>query len=144
MLYFDTSFLAPMLLQEASSARVEALFATLSGETLAVSHWTRIEFVSLIAREVRMGGLADSDAQSVIGQFEVLVDESFHVLIPSVADYELARKYVQKFATKLRSGDALHLAIATNNKARMVYTLDKALLQAAKLLKIRARGLKAI
>lgn len=143
MLYFDTSFLAPLILEESSSTKIEAFFAKLKADELYVSHWTRVEFASLIAREVRMGGLTEPDALLVIGQFDELVAESFQVLAPAVADYELAKAYIQHFATKLRAGDALHLAIASNHGAKSLYTLDAGLLNAAKLLKVHAsRGIK--
>lgn len=143
MLYFDTSFLAPLILEEATSTKIEAFFAKLPPGELAVSHWTRVEFASLIAREVRMEGLAEPDALLAIDQFDELVAESFQVLIPSVADYELAKATIQHFATKLRAGDALHLAIASNQGAERLYTLDEGLLNAAKLLKLPAsRGIK--
>lgn len=143
MLYFDTSFLAPLILEEATSARIEAFFAKLPAGALYVSHWTRVEFASLIAREVRMGGLAESDALLAIAQFDELVADSFQVVAPGVADYELAKAYIQHFATKLRAGDALHLAIAANNGAKTLYTLDDGLLNAAKMLKVHAsRGIR--
>ncbi|MHB0974561.1 MAG: type II toxin-antitoxin system VapC family toxin [Thiobacillus sp.] len=143
MLYFDTSFLAPLILEEATSAKIEAFFARLPAGELYVSHWTRVEFASLIAREVRMGGLAESDALLAMGQFDEMVAESFQIVAPGVADYEFAKKYIQHFATKLRAGDALHLAIASNNGAKTLYTLDEGLLNAAKLMKVRAsRGIK--
>ena len=107
MRYFDTSFLAPLILEEATSTKIEAFFAKLPLGELYVSHWTRVEFASLIAREVRMGGLAESDALLAIAQFDELVADSFQVLAPGVADFELAKAYIQHFATKLRAGDAL-------------------------------------
>lgn len=144
MLYFDTSFLAPLILEESTSEKIEAFFARLPAGELYVSHWTRVEFSSLIAREVRMGGLAESDALLAIAQFDELMVESFQVLAPSVADYELAKECIQHFATKLRAGDALHLAIASNHGAKTLYTLDEGLLAAAKLLRVHAsRGIKA-
>lgn len=144
MLYFDTRFLAPLILEESTSEKIEAFFAKLPAGGLYVSHWTRIEFSSLIAREVRMGGLAESDALLAIAQFDELMVESFQILAPGVADYELAKEYIQHFTTKLRAGDALHLAIATNHGAKALYTLDEGLLAAAKLLKVHAsRGIKA-
>lgn len=143
MLYFDTSFLAPLILEEATSAKIEAFFARLPTGELYVSHWTRVEFASLIAREVRMGGLAESDALLAIGQFDEMVADSFQILAPGVADYELAKEYIQHFATKLRAGDALHLAIASNNGAKTFHTLDEGLLNAARLVKVHAsRGIK--
>ena len=144
MLYFDTSFLAPLILQESTSEKIEAFFAKTQVGQLYISHWTRVEFASLISREVRMGGLAEADALQAIGQFDELVADSFQVLVPSVSDYELAKGYIQLFTTKLRAGDALHLAIASNNRAKELYTLDDGLLDAAKLLKVHAsRGIKA-
>lgn len=143
MLYFDTSFLAPLILEETTSAKIEAFFAKLPVGELYVSHWTRVEFASLIAREVRMGSLAESDALLAIAQFDELVVDSFQILAPSIVDYEQAKGYIQHFATKLRAGDALHLAIASNNGTKMLYTLDEGLLSAAKLLKVHAsRGIK--
>jgi predicted nucleic acid-binding protein len=143
MLYFDTSFLAPLILEESTSTKIEAFFAKRPSGEFYVSHWTRVEFASLIAREVRMGGLAEPDALLVIGQFDELVVESFQVLVPTVADYELAKSCIQHFATKLRAGDALHLAIASNHGVKTLYTLDVGLLNAAKLMKVHAsRGIK--
>ena len=138
MLYFDTSFLAPLILEEATSAGIESFIAKLPAGQLYISHWTRVEFSSLISREVRMGGLSEENALTAIGQFDELVRDSFQVLLPGAADYELAKGYIQRFATKLRAGDALHLAIASNNGANTFYTLDEGLLAAARQLKIRA------
>jgi uncharacterized protein len=57
VLYFDTSFLAPLILPEAASDKIAAFVRRLPAAEFTVSHWTRVEFSSLIAREVRMGGL---------------------------------------------------------------------------------------
>ena len=64
MLYFDTSFLTPLILEEPTSARIERFVVRLPAGELAVSHWTRVEFSSLLAREVRMGGLDDRAAEA--------------------------------------------------------------------------------
>lgn len=135
MRYFDTSFLAPLVLQESTSRRVERFVTNLAGE-LAVSQWTRIEFSSLLAREVRMGGLDAPSAHRANEQFDALVRESFTLLLPTSADYELARNYLGNYAKGLRAGDALHLAIATNNSAEVTYSFDNVLLKAGRLLGI--------
>ena len=49
MLYFATSFLAPLILNELTSTAVEQFMAGLPAGELAVSHWTRVEFSSLLA-----------------------------------------------------------------------------------------------
>jgi predicted nucleic acid-binding protein len=112
MLYFDTSFLAPLILEEPTSSAVERFIAQLPAGALAISHWTRVEFSSLLAREVRMGGLEQQIAREADAQFEVIVAESFVVLLPSADDFNLAKLYLGNHDTGLRAGDALHLAIA--------------------------------
>jgi len=132
--YFDTSFLAPLILQEATSSKVERFIAGLPAGELAVSHLTRIEFSSLLAREVRMGGLDGEAARSADAQFETMVRESFTVLLPNADDFDLAKAYLANHASGLRAADALHLAVAKNHRGETIYTLDKTLLKAAKLL----------
>ena len=140
MLYFDTSFLAPLILQESASAKIERFIAGLPPGELAVSHWTRVEFSSLLAREVRMGGLDAGAARDADAQFETVVTESFVVLLPNAADFDLAKEFLGYHETGLRSGDSLHLAIARNRRAEAVYSLDKTLLKAGKLLGVRVNA----
>jgi predicted nucleic acid-binding protein len=140
MLYFDTSFLVPLVLPEATSSRIAAFLRALPAEELAVSHWTRVEFSSLIAREVRIGGLNAGAAVRADTQFETMLHQSFQVLPPNVGDFSLAREYLMRFETGLRAGDALHLAIARNHGASAIYTLDKLFLKAGKLLGLPVRA----
>jgi uncharacterized protein len=134
MLYFDTSFLAPLILEEKTSSAVERFMAGLPAGALAVSHWTRVEFSSLLAREVRIGGLERQAAKKADAQFETIVAESFVVLLPNAGDFNLAKQYLANSDTGLRAGDALHLAIAKNNHAEAIYSFDKTLLKAGKIL----------
>ena len=90
-LYFDTSFLAPLILQEATSAAVEEFIATLLPEQLCISQWTRVEFASLVAREVRMGSFRRDEALTAIVQFDDMVLRFWRVLVPTSRDYELAK-----------------------------------------------------
>ena len=130
MRYFDTSFLVPLVLPEATSEPIAAFFEGLPGEDLAVSHWTRVEFASLLAREVRMGRLPASAAREASSRFETMVRESFLVLLPNRSDFDRARDWLGQFETGLRAGDALHLAIAGNRGADAIYTLDKLMIAA--------------
>jgi predicted nucleic acid-binding protein len=136
MLYFDTSFLVPLVLPEATSDRIVDFFRGLTMEELAVCHWARVEFSSLLARECRMGGLDAGAAMRADARFEAMVAESFAVLLPTEEDFNLAKRYIGHFATGLRAGDALHLAVAGNHRAAMIYTLDKTFLDAGRMLGI--------
>ena len=134
MLYFDTSFHAPLVLPESTSDKIAAFVRRLPVEELTVSHWTRVEFSSLIARDVRMSVVDAAAGARADARFEAMVDASFAVLLPSADDFGLAKRYLGKFNTGLRAGDALHLAIAGNRQAAAIYSLDKGLLMAGRLL----------
>jgi predicted nucleic acid-binding protein len=134
VIYFDTSFLAPLVLPESTSDKIAAFVRRLPVEELTVSHWTRVEFSSLIARDVRMSVLDAAAGARADARFEAMVDASFAVLLPSADDFGLAKRYLGKFNTGLRAGDALHLAIAGNRQAEAFYSLDKGPLMAGRLL----------
>jgi hypothetical protein len=138
MFYLDTSFITPLVMNEDTSEAIEAYLTDLPTGSLAISHWTRVEFGSLIAREVRMKRFSISEARLIIDEFAELVEQSCKVLLPTPADYETAMDYVTRFDSGLRGGDALHLAIASNHQAEKLLTLDEGLLKAAKLLKVAA------
>ncbi len=132
MRYFDTSFLVPLVLPETTSEPIATFFEGLPGEELTVSHWTRVEFASLLAREVRMDRLPSSAAREAGSRFESMVRESFVVLLPNRSDFDRARDWLGQFQTSLRAGDVLHLAIAGNRGADAIYTLDKLMIAAGK------------
>lgn len=134
VLYFDTSFLVPLLLPEPTSDAITAFVVTLPADRFAVSHWTRVEFSSLMARHVRMRALDAATAARIDARFDDMIHESFAVLLPDSADFDLARAFLGEPGTGLRAGDALHLAIARNNHSTVVYSLDKTLLKAGTIL----------
>jgi len=138
MLYFDTSFVAPLVLPEAASARVEAILQQVTPGEIAVSHWTRVEFAGLVARRVRMRELTEQLASRAVLVFERLLAESYHVILPTPSDFDLAMRFLQHYRIGLRSGDALHLAIAQNHNADRFFTLDAKLIKAAKMVGIPA------
>lgn len=132
MRYFDTSFLVPLILPEDTSEPIAGFFEGLPTEDLAVSHWARVEFASLLAREVRMGNLDASAAREAGSRFETMLQESFVILLPSRDDFDRARDWLGHFETGLRAGDTLHLAIARNHGAEAIYSLDKRMIAAGK------------
>ena len=139
MIYLDTSFLAPLFREEATSSKVAAFLAHQSVGTMAVSKWASVEFASFVSRDARNGALTVAQGRKLIAEFDAMVADALVVLIPTANDFTLAQQYVANFSTKLRAPDALHLAVAHNNGAEFVATLDEGMLFAAKKLKTAAR-----
>ena len=132
MLYFDTSFVAPLVVVEATTDRIARFIRQLPVEELTISHWTRVELSSLLGRDVRMGRLQPEAARVAETRFEAIVEDSFSVLAPTANDFERARAFLRQHKLGLRAGDALHLAIASNNSAETIYSLDKTMLKAGR------------
>ena len=139
MIYLDTSFLTPLFREETTSSKVADFLARQPVGTLAVSKWAPVEFASLISRDTRMGALTAGQGRRLIAEFDAMVADALVVLMPTVTDFTLAQQYVANFSTRLRAPDALHLAVAHNNGAEFVATLDNGMLFAAKKLKVAAR-----
>lgn len=139
MLYFDTSFLVPLFLPESTSERVERFLRRKRTTPLAISHWTRVEFASTMAREVRMGSLTHKAAVAADARFAQIAADTFVILAPTAADFELASRFLLRRKIALRAGDALHLAIAANNRAAAIYSLDRRMLAAGRRLGLKAR-----
>lgn len=116
MHYFDTSFIAPLFLNEKKSKYVEKILQSIQNDRIA-SHWLRIEFASLIAKYVRMKLLNEARATQLVARFETLIMDSFVLITPTVADFNLAISLLKNSESGLRSGDALHLAMAQNHHA---------------------------
>jgi predicted nucleic acid-binding protein len=95
MLYFDTSFLVPLFLDEQTSTRVERFIRQQGPGEAAVSLWTRIEFSSAIARQVRLGKLGPQTALEIDFEFDSIITNSFVTIslmerapfTASIADY---------------------------------------------------------
>jgi predicted nucleic acid-binding protein len=145
MVYLDTSIVAPLLLPEATSDEVEVYLQNFPAGELSTSAWTKVEFSSLVSRKLRMGELNELQAEEVRAELDRMLADSYQVLLPSAADYELAAELLKNYKTGLRAGDGLHLAVAHNQGAEKVLSLDAGLIKAAKQLGIPAEtGIKEL
>ena len=131
MIYGDTSFLAPLYIEEATSTQVEATLRSQPPRQLSISDWTQVEFASLVSRRVRMGELESEQVTRIFRTFEADCADTYTVLPVSSFDFQLATALLRRDQTTLRAGDALHLAIARNRQVPEFLTLDKALTSTA-------------
>ena len=127
MIYVDTSFLAPLYIEEAISTQVEAYLRSQPPRQVSISEWTQVEFASLVSRQVRMGELEFEQVTPIFRDFAADYSDTYTVLKVSSLDFQLATSLLRQDKTTLRAGDALHLAIAQNRQVQAFLTLDKAL-----------------
>lgn len=81
-----------------------------------------------------MGHLDATAAHKAVSRFEAMIKETYTVLLPNRDDFDQARKWLNRFDTGLRAGDALHLAIASNHGAEAIHCLDKVMIAAGRTL----------
>ena len=95
-------------------------------------------FVTRLDR--RSAGFSPLRMRAGIGASEaVSVDPPATITLQSTNgdDFDLAGEFLRRYETGLRAGDALHLAIASNNRATALYTLDKMFLTAGRRLGLK-------
>jgi predicted nucleic acid-binding protein len=130
MAYLDTSVLVAYYCPEALSAKAEREIQQDVAPT--ISPLTEVEFYSALSRKTRIGELSLEDANRMAALFELHLGEKRYIRVPVTdREYVLARNWIARFSTPLRTLDGIHLAAAFANKLELV-TTDKGLAFAAK------------
>jgi predicted nucleic acid-binding protein len=131
MIYFDTSALVPVFIREPKSGAVIAWLES-SGERLAISEWSLVEFASAAAIKVRTGQTPASVARQAMARVQEFAQKHCTVAVPGREEFRRAAELAADQAPKLRAGDALHLSIAASLRARGIFCLDDAMIETAK------------
>lgn len=132
MIYLDTSVIAPLYWREALSDAVEQLL--LNEAEVGLSQLVEVELVSALSRRVRIREISQQDAIAIVERFQADLDSRFYTQIAvETVHYNLAREWISRFDTPLRTLDALHLTIAFQNNIQLV-TADEALATSAEIL----------
>jgi len=137
MLYLDTSLLVAALTREVRTAAMQDWLAAQPPEQLVISDWVITEFSGALSIKVRVGQLTATQRTEVLAAFTSLAEASFTVLAVSRLEFQMAARFADQYNTGLRSGDALHLAIASSHGARLC-SLDRLLVSAADTLGVSA------
>ena len=137
MIYIDTSVLVAYYYTEKISDQVEKILVGATNP--AISQLTEVEFTSAFARKVRERVLSKDDAKAIISEFRKHVDEKSYDYLPiQPKHFSTAMKWIAEFHTPLRTLDALHLAIAAQNKSQLL-TADIKFAESAKILGVDVR-----
>lgn len=138
MLYLDTSLLVSLIAAEPSTASAQVWLAQQSGEELVISDWVGTEVASALAAIQRNGGIHDRGRERAAANLEALVATAFTVLPVSRRAFRAAGEMAGLVELRLRSGDALHIAVAAEHGSALA-TRDAAQAQAAEALGVPSR-----
>lgn len=136
MLYLDTSVLVAALTSEARTDDIQSWLSEQEADDLAISDWTITEFSSAMSLKLRTGQIEADHRASALAVFNSLKDASLATLSVSPAHFRTAARLADQHAAAVRAGDALHLAIASENGATLA-TLDVQLAKAGTLLGVK-------
>jgi len=131
MIYIDTSALVPVFIREAKSEAVIGWLES-SGERLAISEWSLVEFASAATIKVRAGQVASNLAKQSTARVHEFARKHCTVAVPGREEFRRAAELAGDDSLKLRAGDTLHPAIAESLSAQGILCLDEAMIESAK------------
>jgi predicted nucleic acid-binding protein len=133
MFYVDTSVLVAALVKEAHSDRVLDWLGEQAPRTLCASDWSITEFSSALSVKMRTGQIGAEQRAFALSAFAELIEESFNVLAISGNHFHLAARFSDRHELSIKAGDALHVAVASDNRVSLC-TLDRKLAKAGRAL----------
>jgi len=132
--YLDSCVVLSLFLGDSGYGAAEQWLLAQADQPLWVSHWVLLEFSGVVALCLRRGELTAERGLAIHAEFECFRQERLSLLEPRGADYLQARQWLQEFnGPSLRSGDALHLAMAKRQSLKIV-SADQGLIKAAEAL----------
>ena len=137
MLYVDTSILVGFCTPEGKSPAIHKWYDSIKDAKLISSTWTFTEFASALSIKERTGQITPKESKNSWKLFEAICTNDIELLPIENKVFYSAGLLVLDSSSKLRSGDALHLAAARSFKAKSIITLDKVLAKNAARLKIK-------
>ncbi|MBI4987542.1 MAG: type II toxin-antitoxin system VapC family toxin [Rhodocyclales bacterium] len=136
MVYVDTSVLVALLLKEPRSNDVARWYAA-SQDDLVSAMWCVTEFASALSIKRRTGQIDEPEAQAAWQHFERLCANDLQLIPVEPVTFHRAAVLTLDAGSGLRAGDALHLAVALDARAKGMATLDEVLARNARQLKLK-------
>lgn len=135
MVYLDTSAAVPLFVAEHASNAIDR-WISMCESPIVSSDWIVTEFASALSIKERSGMLGTKDAKAAWRSFEMFCQSGLRLAPVSRQAFDVAAKLVREPTHGLRSGDALHLAVAIEMGADAIATLDATMARSAKRLKL--------
>jgi predicted nucleic acid-binding protein len=133
MLYPDTSLLVAALTAEEHTDRAQRWLSDHAAAGLVLSAWTHVEVAAALAAKLRAGQLEPPLADAALSLYDTIRREQARDVLPVSAHFRRAAEIAANRTAGVRGGDALHLAIAAEEEARLC-TLDQRQAEAARVL----------
>ena len=137
MLYVDSSILVGLCTKETKSPAINKWYENSRDLQLISSTWIFTEFANALSIKERTGQITPKESKSAWKIFEAICNNDIELMPIDNKVFYSAGLLVLDSSSKLRSGDALHLAAAKFFKAKAIITLDKVLEKNASRLKIK-------
>lgn len=125
MVYADSSCLIAMVTVEPRTPQVLTWLSSRTDSDLCSSDWCATEVASALAIKVRTGQLTANLADAAWQAFEDACNGLLRLVTIGSADFAQAAQFCRVHQSGLRSGDALHLAVAQRLQCRAMWSLDK-------------------
>jgi uncharacterized protein len=126
MFYLDASLIITFLTREPAQARVSNWLADRKNGTLFISPWVSTEVSSSLSIKVRSGDLTPEKRAIARNAYAYMGKQNLEIKTILDSHCETAAGFCDHATIGLRSGDALHLAIASDH-GLTVATLDQQL-----------------
>jgi predicted nucleic acid-binding protein len=138
MIYFDTTFLLRLYLDETGFERIREL--ALVSELISSSVLAKSETVAAMHRHLREHKISPQALQEACRQFQRDQDDGLYTWFPLSLDLlEVVNRTFSNLPANifLRAGDAIHLATASEAGFKEIHSNDKHLLAAAPIFKLK-------
>jgi uncharacterized protein len=124
MTYVDTSALVVMFAREARADALLSWLARHPRRQMCVSDWSVTEFASALAVKQRRGDLDEQAMADAWLEFDNACGSLLRVAPTSSEDFGNAARLCLQVDNGLRSGDALHLAVASRLACESLMSYD--------------------
>lgn len=123
-IYADTSALVALFAKE-SAAHAIRLWLENESNVLCSADWCVTEVSSALSTKVRSNALTQQDADFAWETFEQSCQGDLELLPVLPQDFSHAAQLCRVAASRLRAGDALHLAVALRQNCQQLLSFDR-------------------
>ncbi len=131
MFYLDTALLVSGMTNEDESPRIRAWLAKQQARDVHISDWVMTEFSSALSIKLRTRQITRQVRDDALFQFRAAASRTFNRLAVAARHFDHAAQIADHDELGLRGADALHLAVAIDNRLAL-RTLDKRFAAAAR------------